>query len=133
MGSYSGGKWQSLSEKLASAQRKNQNPRRGGKRASANEMEHTAFRNEIARQGKTASKPVAKKPMAQKATSRASSPSSLPRVKIPKAQMETKVSDVKNDIVAPSSSVKANRDIKLGAIAGRTGGKWHLGKKVGKG
>jgi hypothetical protein len=32
-----------------------------------------------------------------------------------------------------SNGKRAKRDVKMGALVGRTDGKWHLGKKVGKG
>ena len=60
---------------------------------------------------------------------------SMKRSAMPKA--ETTVRDVvtENKIAAPASSglSKTKRDIKVGGLVGRTGGKWHLGKKVGKG
>ena len=60
---------------------------------------------------------------------------SMKRSAIPKA--ETTVRDVvtENKMSAPASSgiSKKARTIQIGGLVGRTGGKWHLGKKVGKG
>jgi len=60
---------------------------------------------------------------------------SMKRSAIPKA--ETTVRDVvtENKMSAPASSgiSKKARNIQIGGLVGRTGGKWHLGKKVGKG
>ena len=141
MGSYTNGKWQSLPEKLASTKRKNENPRRGGKRATPAQMETESFRQEIARQvggekqisakAKTTSK-VASAPKAKPA-SKAGPTEKFARKPIAKTGSTT-VSDVQNKMEAPKKSAikPAKRDIKLGVI-GRTGGKCHLGKKVGKG
>lgn len=134
MGSYTGGKWQSLPDKLASARRKNENPRRGGKRATPAQMETEGFRQEIARQAKgSPAKPKASVAKAAPAKTPAAK-SSIKRSAIPKATTSAGVQDVKNDIKASPApmSKPAKKDIKLG-IVGRTGGKWHLGKKVGKG
>lgn len=60
---------------------------------------------------------------------------SMKRSAMPKA--ETTVRDVvtENKMSAPASSgiSKKSRTIQIGGLVGRTGGKWHLGKKVGKG
>ena len=58
---------------------------------------------------------------------------SMKRSAIPKAEMA--VQDVKQTIAPMASSgiSKTKRNIQVGGLVGRTGGKWHLGKKVGKG
>jgi hypothetical protein len=58
---------------------------------------------------------------------------SMKRSAIPKAEMA--VQDVKQAIAPMASSgiSKTKRNIQVGGLVGRTGGKWHLGKKVGKG
>lgn len=60
---------------------------------------------------------------------------SMKRSAMPKA--ETTVRDIvtENKMSAPASSgiAKTKRNIQVGGLVGRTGGKWHLGKKAGKG
>ncbi len=58
---------------------------------------------------------------------------SMKRSAMPKA--ETTVRDIvtENKIEAPKKSAAPKRNIQVGKLIGRTGGKWHLGKKVGKG
>ena len=48
------------------------------------------------------------------------------------AAAKMSVTDVKQT-VAPMSKLPAKRDVRLGSLLGRTGGKWHLGKRPGKG
>ena len=58
---------------------------------------------------------------------------SMKRTAIPKAEIA--VQDIKQTIAPMTSTgiAKTKRNINVGGLVGRTGGKWHLGKKVGKG
>ena len=58
---------------------------------------------------------------------------SMKRTAIPKAEIAVK--DIKQTIAPMTSTgiAKTKRNISVGGLVGRTGGKWHLGKKVGKG
>lgn len=80
---------------------------------------------------KPASKPVAKsKPAAAQVKPASTSGTAIKRMK-----PEMTVQDVKQTI-APMENTGLSprkRDIKIGSVAGRTGGKWHLGKRPGKG
>ena len=133
MGSYTGGKWQSLPEKLAAQATGSKGPSsRGGKRKAPDISERALFKAEIARQaalpaGKQTAKPA-------KASATKAKPT-MTRGSMKRAEGTAKVADVQNKIEAPAKSglSKAKRDIKVGGLLGRTGGKWHLGKKVGKG
>lgn len=60
---------------------------------------------------------------------------SMKRSAIPKAEMTVRDVVTENKMSAPASSgiSKKARTIQIGGLVGRTGGKWHLGKKVGKG
>lgn len=96
-----------------------------------------------------AAAPAAAKPAAAKAPAKsaASAPAakakatptmtrgSMKRSAMPKAEMTVRDVVTENKISAPASSgiAKTKRDIKVGGLVGRTGGKWHLGKKAGKG
>jgi hypothetical protein len=82
------------------------------------------------------SKPAAAaaKPVAAKKTAPAAP--TMTRGSMKRPEGEVKVSDVQNTFVAPSSASATpakKKDISIGGVAGRTGGKWHLGKKIGKG
>lgn len=140
MGSYSGGKWKSLKEKVAEASAKKAGgPRtRGGARSSANKMEHISFRVESERQVKqgAAKKPVVKKTVAKATATKAVASPTMTRGSMPRSAVPARtasVSDVANKIEAPESSIASKRNISVGGLVGRTGDKWHLGKKVGKG
>lgn len=60
---------------------------------------------------------------------------SMKRSAMPKAEMTVRDVVTENKMSAPASSgiSKKARTIQIGGLVGRTGGKWHLGKKVGKG
>jgi hypothetical protein len=108
---------------------------RGGKRTVAAEREQSAFKTEIARQvgGEKQVSAKAKTTSKPKPAAKAGPTEKFTRKPIAKTGSTT-VQDVQNKIEAPKKSAikPAKRDVKLGVI-GRTGGKWHLGKKVGKG
>lgn len=73
------------------------------------------------------SAPAASKPKATPTMTRGS-------MKRPEGSV--KVDDVQNTFSAPSNSAAApakKKDISIGGLVGRTDGKWHLRKKVGKG
>ena len=99
---------------------------RGGKRAAA--VKAVPAKKVAAKPAaKAAAKTVAEKPTMTRG--------SMKRSAIPK--VETTVRDVvtENKMSAPTSSgiSKKARTIQIGGLVGRTGGKWHLGKKAGKG
>lgn len=80
----------------------------------------------------TAKKPqvAARKQQAPQARAKGAGLAPIQRMK-----PEMTVQDVKQTI-APMDKTglkSRKRDIKIGSIAGRTGGKWHLGKRPGKG
>lgn len=143
MGSYSGGKWKSLGEKVAEAEsKKSGGPRsRGGKRSSANKMEHIKFRAENERQARADAKKAAANAIAapKAAKSRAAKPVAQAKAAvssyrpssegIPRKQRE--VMDVQNKIEAPKSKLK--KAIQIGGLFGRSAQGWHLGRKKGKG
>jgi hypothetical protein len=85
-----------------------------------------------------AAKPVAAKktaPAAQAVRATKAAPT-MTRGSMKRSEGEVKVSDVQNTFTAPSSASATpakKKDISIGGVAGRTGGKWHLGKKIGKG
>jgi len=145
MGTTIDGKFMNAKQEAAYKANKTKGSRgprsRGGKRTPTDVSERAIFKAEIGRQVATA-KPapaVAKKP------AKASAPAvkakatptmtrgSMKRSAIPKAEMT--VQDVKQTIAPMASSgiSKTKRNISVGGLVGRTGGKWHLGKKVGKG
>ena len=147
MGTTIDGKFMNAKQEAAYKANKTKGSRgprsRGGNRTPTDVSERAIFKAEIGRQVATA-KPapaVAKKP------AKASAPAvkakatptmtrgSMKRSAIPKAEMTVRDVVTENKISAPASSgiAKTKRDIKVGGLVGRTGGKWHLGKKVGKG
>ena len=125
MGSYTGGKWQSLPEKLAAQSKGSMGPRsRGGKRGA----------NKDAKAAAPMVVPVAKVTKAVKAKAAPTmTKGSMKRTAVPKAEISVK--DIKQTIAPMTSTgiAKTKRNISVGGLVGRTGGKWHLGKKVGKG
>lgn len=99
-----------------------------------------------ARKGKAVASPAvateAKKPAKTASAANTAAPAAkakatptMTRGSMKRPEGTVKVADVQNKIEAPAKSglSKAKRDIKVGGLVGRTGGKWHLGKKVGKG
>lgn len=89
-------------------------------------------RNPSRPEGASAKKPQgsARKQQAPQARAKGAGLAPIQRVK-----PEMTVQDIKQTI-APMDKTglkSRKRDIKIGSIAGRTGGKWHLGKRPGKG
>lgn len=101
-----------------------------------------------ARRAKTAPAVTAVKPVSSKARAKSAAtpaakakatptmkPGSMKRSAIPKAEVTVRDVAPNAKALAPASSgiSSKKRDVSLGGLVGRTGGKWHLGKKVGKG
>lgn len=110
---------------------------RGGKRTPTDVSERAIFKAEIGRQVATQKPaPATKKPAKASAPAvKAKATPTMTRGSMKRPEGTVKVADVQNKIEAPASSgiAKAKRNISVGGLVGRTGGKWHLGKKVGKG
>lgn len=95
---------------------------RGGKRVPSDISEERLFRATVS----GAAKPKSAKQAKAKLTT-------APAPKVERmAATKMSVTDVKQTI-APMSKLPAKRDVRLGSLLGRTGGKWHLGKRPGKG
>ena len=112
-------------------------------RAKKMEQSMTTTPRGGARKAPVATAPAASKPAAAKKTAPAAqtvratkAAPTMTRGSMKRPEGEVKVSDVQNTFVAPSSASATpakKKDISIGGVAGRTGGKWHLGKKIGKG
>lgn len=108
---------------------------RGGKRVPTDVSEERIFRAAVAKQpntrtpaenaGNSSAKPVKKAAKAKLITAAA------PKVER-MAKPKLTVQDIKQTI-APMEKMSAKRDVRIGGLLGRTGGKWHLGKRPGKG